>query len=119
MTTLLLLVSGFGIGLISGLVGIGGGTMLVPLFIYAFKMDMAKAVGTSLAVIAPVTLVGAVSHHLRGNVDLSSVLWVAAAAALGIFTGGQVIHFFPEVLLKRSFAVFLVIVAAKMWRAGG
>ena len=112
--TLFLVFSGFAIGLVSGLIGIGGGTMLVPLFVYAFKMDIYKAVGTSLAVIAPVTLIGALSHHLKGNVDLSSVLWVALAAAAGIFVSGQVIHFFPEALLKRAFAVFLLFVAVKM-----
>lgn len=112
--TLFLIVSGYAIGLLSGLIGIGGGTMLVPLFVYAFKMDMYRAVGTSLAVIAPVALVGALSHHSKGNVDLGSVLWVAAAAAVGIFTSGQIIQYFPEVLLKKAFGVFLVFVAFKM-----
>ena len=112
--TLLLVLAGFGIGLISGLIGIGGGAMLVPLFIYAFKMNMVKAVGTSLAVIAPVTLVGAYSHHLKGNVDLSSVLWIALAAAAGIFTSGQIIQYIPETLLKKAFGVFLAFVSFKM-----
>ena len=105
---------GLGIGFTSGLIGIGGGTMLVPLFIYAFKMNMAKAVGTSLAVIGPVSLVGAISHHMKGNVELAPVIVVAVGAAIGIFFSGQLIHLVPETLLKRTFAVFLIFVAAKM-----
>ncbi len=112
--TLFLLISGFAIGLLSGLIGIGGGTLLVPLFVYAFKMDMVKAVGTSLAVIAPVTLVGAISHHMKGHVDLSSVLWVALAAGAGIFTSGQIIEYFPEALLKKAFGAFLAFISFRM-----
>ena len=105
---------GLGIGLVSGLVGIGGGTMLVPLFIYAFKMNMAKAVGTSLAVIGPVSIVGAISHNMKGNVELAPVLVIAVFAAVGIFCSGQFINLVPETLLKRAFAVFLIFVAVKM-----
>lgn len=114
--TVISLVSGFVIGLISGLIGIGGGTMLVPLFMWAFKMDMARAVGTSLAVIAPVSLVGAFSHHLKGNVEMAPVLWVTLAAAAGIFASGQFIQYVPEIFLKRAFALFLIVVAIRLVR---
>ena len=105
---------GLGIGLVSGLIGIGGGTLLVPLFVYAFKMSMTKAVGTSLAVIGPVSIVGAISHNMKGNVELAPVLLIAVCAAVGIFFSGQLINLVPETLLKRAFAVFLIFVAVKM-----
>jgi len=108
---------GLVIGLIAGLIGVGGGAMLVPLFVYVFKYDIYRAVGTSLAVIAPVSLIGAYSHHLRGNVHIGPVLIIAVAAAVGIFVSGQVIHHVPEVALKRGFAIFLIFVAVKMlWK---
>lgn len=117
MFTLLCVLSGFGIGLVSGLIGIGGGTMLVPLFIYGFKMDIYRAVGTSLAVIGPVSIVGAFSHSLKGNVALGPVVFVALAACLGVFASGQLIQWVPAVALKRAFAVFLVIVAVQLvWK---
>ena len=112
--TLMCVAAGFFIGLASGLIGIGGGTMLVPLFIYAFKMDMYRAVGTSLAVIAPVSIVGALSHHLKGNVELAPVLFVALAACAGVFVSGQIIHTVPEAILRKGFAAFLIFVAVKM-----
>jgi len=107
-------IGGLVIGLVSGWIGIGGGAMLVPIFIFLFKMNMYKAVGTSLAVIAPVTLVGAFSHHLRGNVELSPVLILAISAMVGMFIAGQTTGFIPEVWLRRGFAVFLMVVAVRL-----
>ena len=114
MLTIFSIVAGFLIGVISGLIGIGGGTILVPLFIYGFRMNMVTAVGTALAVIAPVSLVGAFSHHLKGHVDLVPVLFVAAAAAIGIYISGQLIHLVPEPVLRKFFAFFLIAIAVKM-----
>jgi uncharacterized protein len=115
MIIVLYLLVGLIIGLISGFLGIGGGAMLVPLFIYVFKMNMYQAVGTSLAVIAPISIIGAFSHHLKGAVNLEPVLLIALAAAVGIFISGQVIHLIPALILRRSFAVFLVLIAVKMF----
>ena len=114
MSVLISLVSGLGIGLVSGWIGIGGGAMLVPLFILFFKMNMYKAVGTSLAVIAPVSFVGAVSHHLKGNVELGPVLFLAVAAMVGMFIAGQTIAYIPENILRRGFAIFLIVIAARL-----
>lgn len=117
MHALLTVAAGFAIGLVSGLIGIGGGTMLVPLFIYGFKMDIYRAIGTSLAVIGPVSIVGAFSHALKGNVNMGPVMLVALAACLGVFASGQLIQWVPAVALKRAFAVFLVIVAVQLvWK---
>lgn len=113
MNLLLVIVSGLLIGLISGLTGIGGGTMLVPLFVYAYKMNMYQAVGTSLAVIGPLSLVGAFSHHTQGNVQWQSAVAVALAAMVGVFVAGQIIQFIPVPILKKGFGIFLLIVAAQ------
>ena len=110
----LTLCAGFGVGVVSGLIGIGGGVMLVPLFIYAYKMDIYTAVGTSLAVITPVALMGAVSHSLKGHVNFGPVVLVALAAMVGVFVSGQMAHFIPAVWLRRGFACFLMVVAVKM-----
>ena len=110
----LYIICGFAIGIISGFLGIGGGAMFIPLFIYAFKMNMYQAVGTSLAVIGPISIIGALSHHTKGNVDLGPVVFVAIAAAVGIALSGQLIHHIPELVLRRFFAVFLIIVAVKL-----
>jgi uncharacterized protein len=115
MIIVLYVIAGLIIGLISGFLGIGGGAMLVPLFIYLFKMNMYQAVGTSLAVIAPVALIGAFSHHMKGTVNLEPVLVIALAAAVGIFISGQVIHLIPALILRRTFSVFLVLIAVKMF----
>ncbi len=114
MTIILYVLCGAAIGTVAGVIGIGGGAMLVPLFIYLFKMDIYHAVGTSLAVIAPISLIGAFSHHLKGNVQLTHVLWIALGAALGMFLSGQIIQYIPAPFLRKGFAVFLLFVAAKL-----
>jgi len=114
MWILVSVVSGLGIGLVSGWIGIGGGAMLVPLFVFFFKMNMYKAVGTSLSVIAPVAFVGAFSHHLRGNVDFNPVLVLALGAMVGMFVAGQTIQYIPEIILRKGFAVFLIFVAVRL-----
>lgn len=116
MEAMIGLLYGFGIGIVSGVVGIGGGTLLVPLFIYVYKMNMYQAVGTSLAVIAPAAFIGAWSHYMKGNVQIAPVVWVILGSAIGMFWGGQIISFIPQVFLKRAFAVFLIIVAIKLFR---
>jgi len=59
-------------------------------------------------------MVGAFSHHLKGNVELGSVLWVTVGAVLGIFISGQIIHLISPVILKRCFAAVLILVSIKM-----
>jgi uncharacterized membrane protein YfcA len=109
------ILTGVGIGLMSGLVGIGGGVLLVPVFMYYYKMNIYHAIGTCLAVIAPVTLVGAISHHLKGNVMLAPVLWVAFGAMMGVFLGGQIAPHIPMPILRKAFAVFLIVVAVRIF----
>lgn len=105
---------GMAIGLTSGLLGIGGGTMLVPMFIFVFGMTMHQAVGTSLAVIIPMSIVGAFSHHLKGNVHLHSVGWIALGCVVGIFFSGYIIRFIPAIILRKGFAFFLIFVAIRL-----
>lgn len=115
MNIFMMIAAGAGIGLVSGLIGIGGGAMMVPLFVYWFKMDMVRAVGTSLAVIAPITLIGGWSHFMKGHVELAPVVWVAAGATAGMFASGWAIEWIPQDLLRKGFAAFLLFMAFKLF----
>lgn len=114
MSLIQMILCGMGIGLTSGLLGIGGGTMLVPMFVFVFGMTMHQAVGTSLAVIIPMSLVGAFSHHLRGNVNIHSVGWIALGCVIGIFFSGYIIKYIPAAVLRKGFAFFLIFVAIRL-----
>ncbi|HWO56728.1 MAG TPA: sulfite exporter TauE/SafE family protein [bacterium] len=106
---------GIGAGVLSGLLGIGGGMVLIPAFVYWFGMSQQKAQGTSLAVLLlPIGLLAVRRYYQSGQVDLR----IAALVALGFFGGAWLGAVFAnqinETLLRRGFAVFLLAVAIQM-----
>ncbi|PIQ87046.1 MAG: permease [Candidatus Omnitrophica bacterium CG11_big_fil_rev_8_21_14_0_20_45_26] len=111
---LTIVISLFG-GIVSALLGVGGGLIFVPLFHYVLKLDMHHAVGTSLAIIIPTAFVGAWKHELYGFIDWRVLLSAVLFAVIGGFIGAQMSVGMDTVLLKKIFAVFLVIVAIRMW----
>ncbi len=115
MSWILVIFFGVFAGVLSGLFGIGGGTVLVPLFIYIMKMDIHTATGTSLAVIIPTTLIGTLVHHFSGQVDWKAAVIVAVLAAVGVYAGVKLNVMLPHLVLQRMFAVFLVIIAVQLF----
>ena len=102
-------------GIFSGLLGIGGGLILVPLFHYILKMDMHVAVGTSLAIIVPTALVGTFRHASGSFVDWRIFVFSVLFAIVGGFIGAGISMNLDVMLLKKIFAVFLVLIAIKMF----
>ena len=116
---------GLGIGLISSLVGIGGGTMSVP-FLAWCNEPVRRAVGTSSAIGFPIAVAGAAGYLVNGwhapglppgavgFVYLPALAGVAAVSVLTAPLGARLAHRLPVERLKRFFAVFLLAVAAHM-----
>ncbi len=110
------LVLGVVVGVISGLVGIGGGALLIPALVMFYGMSQIKAQGTSLAtLLLPIGIFAFWEYYKSGNVDLKLALIVAAGFAVGGWLGGAWAQHLPAVVLKRAFAVLLVVIATKMW----
>ncbi len=102
---------GMAVGVLTGLVGVGGGFLIVPVLVLLADVPMKATVGTSLLVIAMNSAAGFAGY--LGTVDLQWAL-VAAFTALavgGSFAGAYLARFFSGVALKRGFAVFLVLMA--------
>ncbi|MCE9613397.1 MAG: sulfite exporter TauE/SafE family protein [Lentisphaerae bacterium] len=116
---------GGGIGLISSLVGIGGGTMSVPFLVWC-NLPVRTAIGTSAAIGFPIALSGAAGYIVNGwhapalppgclgFVYLPALTGVAAASVLTAPLGARLAHRVPTRPLKRGFALFLLAVAARM-----
>ena len=102
-------------GIVSAFLGVGGGLIFVPLFHYLLKMNMHQAVGTSLAIIVPTALVGAWKHNLHNFIDWKVFVFAAVFAVLGGLLGAQISVGMDTALLKKIFAVFLLIVAFRMF----
>ena len=115
MTWMILLV-GLVVGMISGVVGIGGGVLFVPALIWLLGMDQHKAQGTSLgALLAPVGIFAFMEYYRKGNADLRVGLLLAAGFLVGGYFGAVGAQHMPELWLRRIFAVTLVAVGGRMW----
>ena len=102
-------------GVLSGLLGIGGGVIIVPVLTLLIGMAPHMATGTSLAaLLLPVGLLGAWEYYKAGNVDVSAALFISLGLFLGAWFGGAIAQQLSPVVMKRIFAVFLMVVAFQM-----
>lgn len=115
MTGIAILV-GVVVGLVSGVVGIGGGILFVPALVWLFGMNQYKAQGTSLgALLAPVGFFAFYEYYRKGNADLRIALLLALGFLVGGYFGAVGAQHIPEVWLRRIFALTLVAVGARMF----
>ncbi|MGD0729755.1 MAG: sulfite exporter TauE/SafE family protein [Terracidiphilus sp.] len=115
MTWIILLV-GLVVGLVSGVVGIGGGVLFVPALIWLLGMNQYKAQGTSLAaLLAPVGIFAFLEYYRKGNADLRVGLLLAAGFMVGGYFGAVGAQHIPELWLRRIFAITLVVIGGRMF----
>lgn len=115
MQILGLLAIGLFAGIMSGLLGIGGGTIVIPALIYIFGLTQHLSQGTTLAMmVPPIGLLAAWHYWKHDNVNIG---W-AAFLCLGFFFGGLIgayyAHLIPDMLLRRIFGVFFLVIALRM-----
>jgi uncharacterized membrane protein YfcA len=111
----LMTVGGLAIGVISGLTGVGGGVLVVPLLALGFGIGQRVAQGTSLIAILPTAAIGALTHQRSGNVDLRAASWMAAGGVPAALLGSALALWLPARALGGLFGVFLLVAATRMW----
>jgi uncharacterized membrane protein YfcA len=105
----LLLIFGLGVGLLSGMLGIGGGVALVPGLILLFGFSQPEAQGTSLAVlIPPIGLFAAIVYYQQGHVRLPVVGWVALGFIIGAYCGARLVPYLPVEALRVGFGLLML-----------
>ena len=120
MSLLLLLVLGLAAGVLSGLFGIGGGVVIVSALVLVGRWPIMQATGTSLgALLLPVGLLGAMEYHRRGLLDVKASALIAFGLFVGVWFGARLALGTSPATLQRLFAVFLVIMAVRMWIGAG
>ncbi len=113
---LIFLAIGLVAGLLSGLFGIGGGIVIVPALLFFGKMGQQTATGTSLgALLLPVGFLGAWQYYKGDHVEIVASLMVALGLFLGAYFGAKVGLSLNPLVVKKMFAVFLVLVAARIY----
>jgi uncharacterized protein len=107
---------GFCAGILSGLFGIGGGLMIVPALILLARFTPITATGTSLAaLVLPVGVLGAWEYYKKGHLNIPAALFVAVGLFFGAWIGARLAQHLSPAQVKRAFAVFLVVVAGRLW----
>ena len=104
------LVAGFG----SGLFGIGGGIVMVPLLVFVARLDQHHAHATSLAAAIVLGAAGAVTYATDGAVDLAAAGLLAAGGIVGAPLGARLMDKTPEASLKIAFGVLLVVLSVAL-----
>lgn len=111
----ILLCVGFLAGLLSGLVGVGGGIIIVPALVFFLGMTQHEAQGTSLAVLLlPVGIFAVWNYYKAGCVDVKTTLIIASTFLIGGLVGSRIAISIDQNLIKKIFGYFLAIVAIKM-----
>jgi len=105
----LIVVEGVSVGVLTGLVGVGGGFLIVPALVLLGKIPMREAVGTSLVVIAMKSSTGFLGYLGQVEVPWGFMSLFTLVAIVGIVGGTYLVQFVPQTALKRAFAVFLVV----------
>ena len=121
-TIALFVLLGSAAGFLAGLLGIGGGIILVPLFLWAFKVSgfapeilVHIAFGTSLGVILPTAVSSTMGHRKRGNVEWHQVVHLCLGGFFGAICGASLASLLSGDWLKGLFGVMQILVAAKLF----
>src|SRR5260370_13148639 len=108
---------GIAIGVISGMLGIGGGVLVIPALMFIFGMSHAMAVGTSLGMLLPpIGLAAFLMYYRAGKVDLTASILLAIGFAAGAAVGSLLVtrHIVSPLVLRPMFAFFMIYVARNM-----
>lgn len=108
-----IMVEGLVVGVLTGLVGAGGGFLIVPALVLLVRLPMKLAIGTSLSIIAVKSLFGFVGDIQSGQeIDWAFLSTFTALAVIGIFIGGYLSNFISGKKLKKGFGWFVLVMAA-------
>jgi uncharacterized membrane protein YfcA len=115
MNILLILAIGLAAGILSGLLGIGGGILIVPCLIFLLGMSQHMAQGTTLALmVPPIGLLAAWTYYEQGSVDVKVAAWICLGFFFGGLIGAKFATLINASLLKKLFGAALLVTALKM-----
>lgn len=118
-TILILCIIGIAAGLLSGLVGIGGGVIIVPALVFVLGLSQHQAQGTSLFVLSlPVLLLAVYNYWNSGNVNWRYGLLIASTFIIGAFLGSKLSLKLPVHWVKLIFGLFMAYVSIQLILAG-
>jgi uncharacterized membrane protein YfcA len=114
-TIIILLCVGLAAGFLSGLIGIGGGVVIVPVLVYLLAMNQKTAQGTTLFMFMfPIGILGVYNYYKAGHVDMKTAAIMGATFIIGAYFGGKTAMAFDTKLVRQLFAMAIIAVGIKM-----
>jgi uncharacterized protein len=114
-TIVLLIIVGVAAGMLSGLVGLGGGVIIVPALVFLLGFSQHQATGTSLGILLlPAGIFAVMNYYKKGYIDIKVVLLIFAGFLIGGYLGSKISLSLPQTTLKKIFAVVLILSAGKV-----
>jgi uncharacterized membrane protein YfcA len=114
-TILILILIGLFAGILSGLIGLGGGIIIVPALVYLLAFNQHEAQGNSLGVLLlPVGILAVINYYNKGYIDLKVVAIISIGFIFGGWMGSKLALSLPQETIKKIFAVILLYTAFKM-----
>ena len=114
-TILLLIIVGFAAGMLSGLVGVGGGIIVVPALVLFLGFSQNEAQGTSLGLLLlPVGILAVINYYNKGFIDLKVVGIMSIAFVAGGWLGSKLALTIPQETVRKIFAIFLFYTAFRL-----
>jgi uncharacterized protein len=115
ITIIILILIGLMAGVFGGMFGVGGAIIMIPALVYFLGVDQHVAQGTSVAImLPPIGLFAAYNYYKAGDVDIWYAVIIALAFMLGGYFGSMIALKLPENLMRKLFAVLLILVALRM-----
>lgn len=112
---LILLAVGLAAGFLSGMVGIGGGIIIVPVLVYFLGFTQHQAQGTTLFMfLLPIGILGVMNYHKAGHVDFKTAFIIATTFVVGSYFGSKIAISLDQKLVKQVFGAIIIILGAKM-----
>ena len=108
---------GIGAGIVSGTLGLGSGTVIIPALVLLCSFEQKSAQGTALAVMVPMALVGALRYWKNPEIEINAVIvgLIICGALAGVLAGTELAARLSSHTLRKIFAIFLIIVAVRMF----
>lgn len=101
-------------GLVNGLFGSGGGTILVPCLVFIMKLEDHKAHATAISIILPISIISSLIYFKYDVVDIDLTLKVAVGSVIGALVGSCLLNRISVNILRKIFGIFMIIAAVRM-----
>lgn len=112
---LILLVVGLLAGFLSGLIGIGGGIVIVPVLVYLLNFNQKTAQGTTLFMfLFPIGILGVHNYYKAGHLDYKTALIMAVTFVIGSYFGSKMVIAIDTKIVKQMFGAFIILIGIKM-----